>query len=75
MADYARGGLFIASTGDLLNGDAGTVLGFAGKIVHGGYPVERGTRWILTVFLYIDENSSSKENGYVLDQFESMVLL
>ena len=73
MTDYDGGGLFIASTGDLLNGDAGTVLGFAGKIVHGGYPVERGTRWILTVFLYINENSSGNENGYVLDRIESMV--
>jgi hypothetical protein len=39
--------LWIASTGDVLNGDAGTVLCFAGEITHGGYPIRAGTRWIM----------------------------
>ncbi len=72
MSDYEGGGLFIASTGDLLNGDAGTVMAFAGGLVHGGYPVTKGTRWILTVFLYVDENVSGKSNGYTLDSIESI---
>lgn len=70
MKEYDGGGLFITSTGDLLNGDAGTVLGFAGQIVHGGYPVSKGTRWILTVFLYLDKNTSGKKNGYILENIE-----
>ena len=73
MKDYDGGGLFIASTGDLLNGDAGTVLGFAGGLLHGGYPVQKGTRFILTVFLYVDENSSGLENGYVLKAIDERV--
>ena len=73
MSDYDGGGLFIASTGDLLNGDAGTVLSFAGGLVHGGYPVTRGTRWILTVFLYIDKNLSGRDPGYTIDAFEGAV--
>jgi len=73
MSDYEGGGLFIASTGDLLNGDAGTVLSFAGGLVHGGYPVSKGTRWILTVFLYIDKNLSGREPGYTIDAIEAGV--
>ena len=65
---YEEGGLWIASTGDVLNGDAGTTLCFCGDIVHGGYPVRRGTRWIWTVFLYTDTNRSGKKPGYVLEQ-------
>ena len=73
MSDYDGGGLFIASTGDLLNGDAGTVLSFVGGLVHGGYPVTSGTRWILTVFLYIDKNLSGREPGYTIDAIEGAV--
>ena len=73
MSDYDGGGLFIASTGDLLNGDAGTVLSFAGGLVHGGYPVTSGTRWILTVFLYVDKNLSGREPGYTIDAIEGAV--
>lgn len=74
MAEYDGGGLFIACTGDLLNGDAGTVLTFAGELVHGGYPVQKGTRWIMTVFLYLDVNlSSSKAPGYILETIDKQV--
>ena len=66
MSEFEGGGLFVASTGDLLNGDAGTILCFAGGLVHGGYPVTKGTRWILTVFLYIDKNLSGLEPGYTI---------
>lgn len=70
MNEYDDGGLFIASTQDVLNGPSGTVLCFAGGLVHGGYPVSKGTRWILTVFLYVDLNQSGKENGYTLQELE-----
>jgi len=65
--DYQDGGLFISCTQDVLNGPAGTVLCFAGGLTHGGYPVSKGTRWILTVFLYVDRNLSGKRPGYTLD--------
>lgn len=67
QCEYEGGGLYVHATGDLLNGDAGTVLCFAGQLVHGGYPVTRGTRWILTVFLYVEGNESNKPLGYTLD--------
>jgi len=72
MSEYDGGGLFIKSTGDLLNGNAGTVLCFAGGLVHGGYPVSRGTRWILTVFLYVDANESRKRPGYTLEAIDKL---
>lgn len=68
--EYEGGGLFIPCTEDLLNGDAGTVLAFAGQIVHGGFPIEKGSRWILTIFVYIDENLSGKRKGYILDSID-----
>ena len=71
MDEYEGGGLFIAPTQDLLNGPAGTVLCFAGSLVHGGYPVMKGTRWILTAFLYPDANVSGKAPGYTLKDFVS----
>lgn len=70
--EYEGGGLYIHSTGDLLNGDAGTVLCFAGQLVHGGYPVTRGTRWIMTVFLYVDANESGMAAGYTLEALKLM---
>ena len=73
MSEYEGGGLFVASTGDLLNGDAGTVLCFAGGLVHGGYPVTKGTRWILTVFLYVDRNLSGHEPGYTIQAIKDAV--
>jgi hypothetical protein len=71
MDEYEGGGLYIASTQDLLNGPAGTVLCFPGSLVHGGYKVTKGTRWILTVFIYCDANRSGKPAGYTLKQFEN----
>ena len=70
MDEYEGGGLYIASTQDLLNGPAGTVLCFPGSLVHGGYQVTKGTRWILTVFLYCDANRSGKPAGYTLDNLK-----
>ena len=66
MHEYEGGGLFIKSTGDLLNGDAGTIMCFTGGLLHGGYPVSEGTRWILTAFLYPDSNQSGRPPGYTL---------
>ena len=70
-SEYEEGGLWIASTGDVLNGDSGTTLCFCGEIVHGGYPVRRGTRWIWTVFLYVDKNGSGNHPGYIEQQITS----
>ena len=70
--DYEDGGLYIACIQEVLNGPAGTVLCFAGGLTHGGYPIKRGTRWILTVFLYVDRNLSGKKPGYTLDAIQSV---
>jgi len=69
---YDDGGLWIASTGDVLNGDAGTVLCFAGEITHGGFPVAIGTRWIMTMFLHIDANASGESPGYMVRELDGL---
>jgi len=45
---------------------------FAGGLVHGGYPVTRGTRWILTVFLYVNANESGEDPGYTLRALDKL---
>ena len=70
--DYQDGGLFMAATGDVLNGPAGTVMCFAGGLLHGGYPISSGTRWILTVFCYVDSNQSKKSPGYTLEAIDRL---
>jgi hypothetical protein len=64
--------LFVPYTGDLLNGNAGTVLCFAGGLLRGGYPLSHGTRWILTVFLYANRNESGKRPGYTLEELAKL---
>lgn len=70
--DYHDGGLWLEHSGDILNGPAGTVLCFAGGLVHGGFPVSKGTRWILTGFLYVDSNQSGQPAGYTLKELEKL---
>lgn len=70
--DYTDGGLWLEHSGDILNGPAGTVLCFAGGLVHGGFPVSQGTRWILTGFLYVDSNQSGQPAGYTLTELEKL---
>ena len=64
--EYDDGGLFVAPTGDLINGDAGSVLCFYGGVPHGGYPISRGTRRVLTAFLVADANASGQPPGYAV---------
>ena len=53
---------------EVLNADAGGVVAFAGKARHGGFPISSGTRYIIPLFCYLDENKSGKERGYVLEE-------
>ena len=75
--DYEGGGLWLERArrdGDeawgqvVLNADAGGVVAFPGKARHGGAPITSGTRYIITLFCYIDANKSKRAPGYVLDE-------
>ena len=56
-----------------LNADAGGVVAFPGTIRHGGSPVTKGVRYIIPLFLYLSENGSGKEPGYVTKDLEDAV--
>ena len=51
----------------VLNADAGGCVAFAGKARHGGFPISAGTRYIIPLFCYLDENKSGKAPGYALE--------
>jgi len=56
-----------------LNADAGGVVAFPGTVRHGGSPVTGGVRYIIPLFLYLCENGSGKEPGYVTGGLEEVV--
>ena len=51
----------------VLNADAGGVVAFPGKARHGGFPISGGTRYIIPLFCFVDENESGKDPGYALE--------
>ena len=51
----------------VLNADAGGVVTFPGKLLHGGNAVTEGRRYIIPLFIYSDRNGSGRKQGYVLD--------
>ena len=53
-----------------LNADAGGVVAFPGTIRHGGSPATKGVRYIIPLFLYLCENGSGKEPGYVTKELD-----
>merc|ERR1712097_196829 len=50
----------------VLNADAGVVVTFPGKLLHGGNAVTEGRRYIIPLFIYLDANGSGKRPGYML---------
>jgi hypothetical protein len=67
--EYDGGGTVFAETGDVANGEAGDVIAFDGSLLHGGYPVSRGTRYIIVAFVYVykedvdDEEDEHEHEG------------
>ena len=52
---------------EVLNADAGGVVAFAGKARHGGMQITAGTRYIIPLFCFVDENRSGRAPGYVVE--------
>ena len=50
--EYEGGGTFFEETGVVTNCDQGGVISFDGALLHGGYPVSKGTRYVVVAFLY-----------------------
>ena len=51
----------------VLNADAGGVVCFPGRVRHGGHAITKGTRYIIPLFCFLDENKSKKTPGYLTD--------
>ena len=49
------------------------MVAFPGKVRHGGAPITAGTRYIITLFCYLDENKSKRPPGYVLEELGGIV--
>ena len=53
----------------VLNADAGGVVTFPGKLLHGGNAVTEGRRYIIPLFIYLDVNKlSGKRRGWLLEE-------
>ena len=52
QCEYDGGGTFFLDTGEVVNCDAGGVISFDGSLEHCGWPIVRGTRYIIVAFLY-----------------------
>ena len=50
--EYDGGGTFFLQTGEVANCEAGGVISFDGALEHSGWPITRGTRYIIVAFLY-----------------------
>jgi hypothetical protein len=71
--DFEGGGTWIEALGEkgmVVDADVGHAVAFAGPLRHAGYPVTRGCRVILVLFLYVDGyqyggflNEYIKKNG------------
>lgn len=55
--DFDGGGTFFQVLDCSIRPSAGSVLAFSGSLVHGGDPIQRGTRYIIAVFLMLSEES------------------
>ena len=56
-----------------LNADAAGVVAFPGTIRHGGSSVTKGVRYIIPLFLYLHENQSGSDKGYVSKELDKAV--
>ena len=66
--DFEGGGTYFYDLDKVITPKTGSVVSFAGdRLLHGGYVVTKFTRYIIAVFLYLDDdehhNGSSEENG------------
>ena len=50
--EYDGGGTFFLQTGAVANCETGGVISFDGSLEHSGWPILRGTRYIIVAFLY-----------------------
>ena len=66
-----RGGTFFPALGAALDAPhAGHAVLFPGRLEHAGQPITRGTRYVIVLFLGLDENASGRPEDWVLREWE-----
>jgi len=55
MEEYDGGGTYFVNVGESVKGGMGSVCSFEGELMHAGHRILRGERYVLAVFLYVEE--------------------
>ena len=69
--EYEGGGTFFRALGAALDAPhAGHAVLFPGRLEHAGQPITRGTRYIIVLFMGLEDNGSGRAEGWVLRGLE-----
>ena len=72
-SEYEGGGTFFYKLGRAIDAPAaGHVVMFPGKVSHGGYPISKGTRYIIVLFMGYEENRTGRREGHTLELYERL---
>ena len=69
--EYEGGGTFFRAIGAALDAPhAGHAVLFPGRLEHAGQPITRGTRYVIVLFIGLEDNGSGRAEGWVLRGLE-----
>ena len=69
--EYEGGGTFFRAIGAALDAPhAGHAVLFPGRLEHAGQPITRGTRYVIVLFMGLEDNGSGRAEGWVLRGLE-----
>ena len=73
-AEYEGGGTWFRALGKAVDAPAaGHAVLFPGKVLHGGQPITRGTRYIIVLFMGYETNRlTGRGDGYVLEKYKAL---
>lgn len=62
--DFEGGGSYFYTVNQTISPNTGSMVSFRGnQLLHGGNVVTRGVRYIVAIFLYLDDDTCGGENG------------
>ncbi len=65
--EFEGGGLWIGALGSTIGGMKGTIIAWPGHLEHADLAIEKGTRFVLVVYMSRGGNKSGKVPGYTLE--------